>query len=231
MKSEYTLIKNDAGPFSSFSSTIIHVDTKYDGCTHAYRISGTPRIEFNEFPLDFCGICKRIIRKLFITIVIKIQTVFIRFQLFTYLKNNAHNIVIYVPTKYAIDFLRGYLFALYKYIWETKLFSFFHSCIFFPDENRWFWRNIYLGHIIIFTISTASGLLDKLNDIKFVYLLFFFNQMFIHIYGVFHFLTPKNMSKVSERVNEVQKVNCQDQKMSHSRSTAVKKYVYTINLT
>lgn len=60
---------------------------------------------------------------------------------------------------------------------------------------------------------------------------FVLNQIFIHIEDVFHFLQSKNMSDESGRVNEIQEVNSQDQKMNNSRSTVVKKHMYTINLT
>lgn len=56
------------------------------------------------------------------------------------------------------------------------------------------------------SIATASGLLDKLNDTKFVYLLIFFNEIFIYTDHVFNFLQSKNMSDISGCVNEVQKL-------------------------
>lgn len=51
------------------------------------------------------------------------------------------------------------------------------------------------------SIATTSGLLDKLNDIKFVCLLIFFNKIFIYTDHVFNFLQFKIMSDISGCVN------------------------------
>lgn len=56
------------------------------------------------------------------------------------------------------------------------------------------------------SIATASGLLDKLNDSQFVYLLILFNQIFIYTDHAFNFLQSKNMSDISGCINEVQKL-------------------------
>lgn len=53
---------------------------------------------------------------------------------------------------------------------------------------------------------TASGLLDTFNDAKFVYLLIFFEQIFIYTDHVFNFLQSKNMSDIRGCVNEVEKL-------------------------
>jgi hypothetical protein len=56
------------------------------------------------------------------------------------------------------------------------------------------------------SITTASELLDKLNDVKFVYLLIFFSKIFIYTDHVFNFLQSKIMSDISGCFNEVQKL-------------------------
>lgn len=53
-------------------------------------------------------------------------------------------------------------------------------------------------------ICTASGLHDKLNDEKFIYLLILFSKIFIHTDHVFNFLQSKILSNIKSCIYEIQ---------------------------
>jgi hypothetical protein len=62
------------------------------------------------------------------------------------------------------------------------------------------------------SISTASGILDKLNDAQFVYLLILFNKICIYKDYVFNFLQSKILSNIKSCISEIQnlKKNLED---------------------
>lgn len=62
------------------------------------------------------------------------------------------------------------------------------------EEPNWY-------HI---SISTASCILDKLNDAQFVYLLILFNKIFIYTDHVFNFLQSKILSNIKSCISEIQ---------------------------
>lgn len=56
------------------------------------------------------------------------------------------------------------------------------------------------------SISTASGILDKLNDAQFGYLLILFNKIFIYTDHVFNFLQSNILSNIKSCISEIQKL-------------------------
>lgn len=54
------------------------------------------------------------------------------------------------------------------------------------------------------SVCTASGLYDKLNDTKFVYLLILFSKIFIYTDHVFNFLQSKTLSNIKSCISEIQ---------------------------
>ncbi|XP_060846366.1 zinc finger MYM-type protein 1-like [Rhopalosiphum padi] len=71
------------------------------------------------------------------------------------------------------------------------------------------------------SISTASGILDKLNDAQFVYLLILFNKIFIYTDHVFNFLQSKILSNIKSCIFEIQnlKKNLEDLRKEQTVNT------------
>ncbi|KAL4121279.1 hypothetical protein QTP88_013824 [Uroleucon formosanum] len=71
------------------------------------------------------------------------------------------------------------------------------------------------------SISTASGILDKLNDAQFVYLLILFNNIFIYTDHVFNFLQSKILSNIKSCISEIQnlKKNLEDLRKEQTVNT------------
>lgn len=71
------------------------------------------------------------------------------------------------------------------------------------------------------SISTASGILDKLNDAQFVYLLILFNKIFIYTDHVFNFLQSKILSNIKSCISEIQnlKKNLEDLRKEQTVNT------------
>lgn len=56
------------------------------------------------------------------------------------------------------------------------------------------------------SIYTASGMLDKLNDLQFVYLFILFNMIFIYTDYVFNFFQSKILSNIKSCISEIQNI-------------------------
>jgi len=71
------------------------------------------------------------------------------------------------------------------------------------------------------SISKASGILDKLNDAQFVYLLILFNKIFIYTDHVFNFLQSKILSNIKSCISEIQnlKKNLEDLRIEQTVNT------------